>query len=113
MIHLCKSARLALPSPAHSDGGCHASPVHGLLRSGVSYPHHMLVCAQIGGAVGMATVGGLRGEVACGEHELASGVACASASGARATTAESPCPERSLHIYSTVGVDQRARGDAS
>ena len=74
----------------------------------------MLVRTQIDGAVGMAAMGGLRGEVACCESELASGVACASAFGAGATAwAEGPCCERSVHGDSPAWACTRARGDAS
>ena len=64
--------------------------------------------------MGMAAMGGLRGEVACGEHELTSGVACTSAAGAAATTwAEGPCCERGVHGDSPACAYTRARGDAS
>ena len=95
-------------------GGCHASGVHGRVPS--LSPQLSLVghAALVHGAVGMAAMGGLRGEVACGEHELASGVACASAFGAGATAwAEMPCPEESVYVDTTLGVVLRACGDSS
>ena len=72
-------------------GGCHASCIHGRVPS--LSPQLSLVghAARVHGAVGMAAMGGLWGEVAGCECELASGVAYASAFGAGATAwAEMP-----------------------
>ena len=97
-----------------SKGGCHGPCIHGRVSS--LSPQRSLVghAALVHGAVGMATVGGLWGEVAGGESELASGVACASAFGAGATAwAEGPCCERRVHGDSPACACTRASGDAS
>ena len=97
-------------------GGCHASCIHGRVPS--LSPQLSLVghAAVVHGAVGMAAMGGLRGEVGSCEHELASWVACASpASPGAGAWAEGPCLEESSRRDGdrTTRVELRARGDAS
>ena len=112
MLHLCKSARLAWPSPALSQGGRHHSLVHGRVPSLHRQPGLVGVASLVHGAVGMAAMGSLRGEVAGCEHELASGVACTSAAGAAACVAPTAARVRGVWSTGAARVPQRHRPSA-